>query len=356
MSAIQWNVEVFDLSLQRMYPYRSNSSRESCMKAIRQATCYLCCSTNTYQYIDAQTGVLSLCESSCSYINSQCGSAFGTTSSNEQDFCNFVVLHWLYNFCPRDETKAVAVTSINIPQYSTQCLDLAVGDQGLALRVLGYIGGFAGIIAGFYYICFATRFPILSLFLQTFVAVAGIFALSTIAAQLSTGHLDATVIVPLIFSLLPAVTTAYLVIKLRRLGFFVTGATIGMAFSGIFLSFVYPAILKGIPQTSQYAGIVTGGILIVIGGFIGVFLGEVLLRINFLVLGCSVLAVSVSTYFAGAQMNLPALLIDHTHFGCATVACWLSVSGWICLIGLVIVLTFCCTFTMPTRASFLPKV
>lgn len=343
--------------VETFFPYRSNQTLSQCLEALRQSACVLCCSTSSSQFVDTSTGVLSLCSSSCDYLYTSCGPVFGVAGSTQQDFCSWALLQLVYPACRATSGNGTAgpITSLRMEPFGSECLDLTLGapDELLA-RAMAYLGGGVGALSGLYYICFAARFPMLSLFLQTFAAVGGVCALSSIATLLTStasSQLTAAVIVPLVVALLPALSNAYLVVRLRRLGFFVMGATAGLQVSGVLLALVYQAVQRAIPSAAQYTGLVVGLVLVVLGGCIGVYVGEFLLRISFLLLGCSILAVSLSTYVAGPQMNVFALFVDPQHFGCATISCWLSVGGWLALIVLVFVVRFCCRCHLPTRSD-----
>jgi hypothetical protein len=72
------------------------------------------------------------------------------------------------------------------------------------------------------------------------------------------------------------------------------------------------------------------------------------------VLGVTLLATSLSTFFVGAEMNVLAIFTHPTALGCVSWPCWLMLGGWIAgmVVAVIIVLKCaCCAVGVAAAAS-----
>jgi len=178
-----------------------------------------------------------------------------------------------------------------------------------------------------YFLFVATKLPNFTLFLQAFLAAGGIYALSNVATLIGT-HVTVAVVIPVVLAILPGITTGYMAVKMRRISFFMAGATIGLALSAIILAAAQASIVQSLHIKPQIVGLTLTGILVLVGGLIALKLSTVILRISYAILGASILAISISTFFVGAQMNVFALFTSPLSYGCSTKLCWIIWGSW----------------------------
>jgi len=179
-----------------------------------------------------------------------------------------------------------------------------------------------------YYLFIATRFPKLSLFLQAFVASSGIYALSNIATLVGSRHISAAVVIPVILSIVPGVAAGYMAVTLRRITIFIAGATIGVSGASFILAAIQGSVVSAIHMSAQAVGLVLAGLGVVIGAVIACKFTDTILKINFAILGASVLAISISTFISGPQLNVAALFTTPLNYGCTDVSCWILWALW----------------------------
>jgi len=313
------------VGLTMWFGFKSNSSLESCVAASQHAACQLCCGSTVWKNYNQNTGTLTLCKSSCAYLTSECGGAFGVGGGNKQ-FCDWMMRAVLAVNCP----KSVLVNNITEPLLPTSsCIDLAAGlNDDILFTVLGILGSSIGLLAGLYYLCIATRLPNLSLFIQAFVASSGIYALSNIATLIDAPQISAAIVIPVILAILPGVTAGYIAVTLRRVTIFIAGATIGLAGAAFLLSAIQGRIVAAIHISAQAVGLVLAALGVIIGAVLACKFTDTVLKINFAVLGASLLIVSISTFISGPQLNIAALFTSPLHYGCTDVACWVLWALW----------------------------
>ena len=330
-----------EMFIQGFFGFQSNTSRASCVNAIQHASCLLCCGATVSEFYNATSGSLTLCSSSCAYLNSECGPVFNSRGDEQQQFCDWMVKVIVANTCPV-QAKIVDITQPLSPFSS--CLDLAAGEaDDLLFVVFGILGSVSGLLAGLYYLLIATRFPNFSLFMQAFVASAGLYALANIATLLDTPHVTASVVIPVILAILPGVTAGYIAITVKRISVFIAGATIGLTGASFLLAAIQGSVVAAIHVSAQAVGLVLAALGVIIGGVLGCKFTDTILKINFAVLGATLLIVSISTFISGPQLNVAALFTTPLHYGCVDASCWALWAVW--LVGTVVAAVIAVKFT-----------
>jgi hypothetical protein len=254
------NLNVLGLVLQLQQPFGSSD----CIAAIRLYACQLCRNPSLFHFYNAIYQSGDFCDDSCEYLYASCGQYFNVDAS---------LLHLPDGQRRRARDCNVQNTLFSVtgpgPLGDLQaCFSLAAGlSADFLFRVLGFLASGSGLVLGLFYIIVGNRRPNLSFFIQTFFVVGGVFALSNAATLVSAQKITVAVLVPVLMALLPAVTSAYLVVLVRQLGFFIAGATIGVSLAGMvlsaFLQLIFATLLSA---SASYAGIgIVGGLTLICG-------------------------------------------------------------------------------------------